>query len=37
MMVQVYRLLYNKLGGNMTLENLGKIFDATKHPQVKFG
>lgn len=34
MIQQVYRLLYGKLNGEVTLENLGKIFDATKHPQV---
>lgn len=34
MISQVYQLLYRKLEGHVTLENLGKIFDATKHPQV---
>lgn len=34
MIRQVYRLLADKLNGEVTLENLGKIFDATKHPQV---
>ena len=34
MIRQVYDFLFKKLEGRITLENLGKIFDATKHPQV---
>lgn len=34
MVRQVYDFLYKKLQGVVTLENLGKIYDARKHPEV---
>jgi len=34
MIRQVYQFLQQKLRGEVTLENLGRIFDATKHPEV---
>jgi len=34
MIRQVYDFLYKKLQGAVTLENLGKVFDARKHPEV---
>lgn len=34
MIRKVYDFLYKKLQGAISLENLGKVFDARKHPQV---
>lgn len=35
--VLAYRLVSDKLRGDVTLEALGKLFDATKHPSVLTG
>ena len=34
MIRDVYRFISSKLGGQVTLENLAKIFDARQHPSV---